>query len=204
MEVVNWLITFYNDLNTFLFQINFCLKQVHTLKQKNTAWCMSYASIYLRFIFKFRISFITCTLHCNRMVHILSFLSFFCCFFLFPWNWWVFGFRPSSIIIKTTEHNVSTTGSVSVLRWGGRHLHCWLPQKQLTSPGDGNRSSFWNTAFSSFLEYQMMDKVQKPSYSECYTTSSEPFRIYFFFSYFSFFFRSPLKYSTYAFGHGWA
>jgi hypothetical protein len=30
------------------------------------------------------------------------------------------------------------------------------------------------------LEYRMMEKVQKPSNSVCYTTSSEPFRIYFY------------------------
>jgi hypothetical protein len=29
-----------------------------------------------------------------------------------------------------------------------------------------------------FLEYRMMDKVQEPSNSVCYTPSSEPFRIY--------------------------
>jgi hypothetical protein len=28
------------------------------------------------------------------------------------------------------------------------------------------------------LEYRTMEKVQKPSNSECYTPSSEPFRIY--------------------------
>jgi hypothetical protein len=31
------------------------------------------------------------------------------------------------------------------------------------SPEDGNKSSFWNVVFSSFLEYQTMDKGQKPS-----------------------------------------
>jgi hypothetical protein len=30
------------------------------------------------------------------------------------------------------------------------------------------------------LEYRMMEKVQEPSNSECYTPSSEPFRIYYF------------------------
>jgi hypothetical protein len=30
------------------------------------------------------------------------------------------------------------------------------------------------------LEYRAMDEVQKPSNPECYTPSSEPFRIYFF------------------------
>jgi hypothetical protein len=31
-------------------------------------------------------------------------------------DYWVFGFCPSSGILKTTEYNVSETGSVSVLR----------------------------------------------------------------------------------------
>jgi hypothetical protein len=30
-------------------------------------------------------------------------------------------FCPLSSILKTTEHDVLETGSVSVLRWGGRH-----------------------------------------------------------------------------------
>jgi hypothetical protein len=34
--------------------------------------------------------------------------------------------------------------------------------------------------FSNFLECWTMDKVQKLSNSECYTLSSEPFRIYLF------------------------
>jgi hypothetical protein len=34
-------------------------------------------------------------------------------------GYWVFGLCPSSCILKNTkEHNVSETGSVSVLRWG--------------------------------------------------------------------------------------
>jgi hypothetical protein len=32
---------------------------------------------------------------------------------------WVFGLCPSSGILKTIEHNVSESGFVSVLRWGG-------------------------------------------------------------------------------------
>jgi hypothetical protein len=34
---------------------------------------------------------------------------------------------------------------------------------------DGNRPSFWNVLFSSYLEFQTMDKVQNPSNSEYYT-----------------------------------
>jgi hypothetical protein len=46
----------------------------------------------------------------------------------------------------------------------------------LTSPKDGNRPGFRCCVFW-FLEYQLMDRVQKPSNSECYTPSSEPFII---------------------------
>jgi hypothetical protein len=35
-------------------------------------------------------------------------------------NYWVFGLCPSSGILKYREHNVSETGSVSVLRSGGK------------------------------------------------------------------------------------
>jgi hypothetical protein len=42
----------------------------------------------------------------------------------------------------------------------------------------GNWIYFHPQGFSSFLEFQMMDKVQKPSNSACYTSLSEPFRLY--------------------------
>jgi hypothetical protein len=43
-------------------------------------------------------------------------------------NYWVFGLCPSSGILETRKHNVSETGSVSVLKWGGGiHLHCSAP-----------------------------------------------------------------------------
>jgi hypothetical protein len=47
-------------------------------------------------------------------------------------NYCVFGPLPSSGILETRKNNVSETGSVSVLRWGGRHLLCWVPYKQVT------------------------------------------------------------------------
>jgi hypothetical protein len=34
-------------------------------------------------------------------------------------NYWIFGLCPSSGIVETIKHNVSETGSVSVLRWEG-------------------------------------------------------------------------------------
>jgi hypothetical protein len=40
-------------------------------------------------------------------------------------NYWIFGLSPTSgIQKKTKEHNVSDTGSLSVLRRGRRYLPC--------------------------------------------------------------------------------
>jgi hypothetical protein len=92
---------------------------------------------------------------------------------------WDFELCPMSSILKTWEHNTSETGSVSVLRWGGRHLLSCVPYIELTSISDfGN----WNLQFKKccvllFLEYQTTNKVQNPSNSECYRPLSEPFRI---------------------------
>jgi hypothetical protein len=36
------------------------------------------------------------------------------------WNYLVFGLCPSSGFLKTREHNVKETGSIPVLRWGGK------------------------------------------------------------------------------------
>jgi hypothetical protein len=45
----------------------------------------------------------------------------------FAQSYWVLGLRPSSGILETRNHKFSETGSVSVLRWYGRHLLCWVP-----------------------------------------------------------------------------
>jgi hypothetical protein len=76
-------------------------------------------------------------------------------------NYWIFGFCPSSGILKTREHNVSETGSVSVLRKGETptllgpleraNLNHW--SGEYVSPPlieDVNRSSFRNVFFSNF------------------------------------------------------
>jgi hypothetical protein len=42
-------------------------------------------------------------------------------------NYMIFGLCRSSCILKTREHNVSETEYVSVLRWMGRQLLCWVP-----------------------------------------------------------------------------
>jgi hypothetical protein len=44
-----------------------------------------------------------------------------------------FGLCPLSRILKTRKHDVSKTGSVAFLRWGGRHLPWWVHRKELTS-----------------------------------------------------------------------
>jgi hypothetical protein len=81
----------------------------------------------------------------------------------FAQNYWVFGLRPSSGILETRKHNVSETGSVSVLRLGEGRKHIRFPKRCVFK----------------FLKYRTMGKVQKPSNSEYYTPSSEPFRINF-------------------------
>jgi hypothetical protein len=35
-------------------------------------------------------------------------------------NYWVFGLFPSSGILESRKHNVLETGSISILRWGGK------------------------------------------------------------------------------------
>jgi hypothetical protein len=38
-------------------------------------------------------------------------------------NYWVFGLFPSSGILGTRKHDVSETGSISVLRYGGEDTY---------------------------------------------------------------------------------
>jgi hypothetical protein len=44
-------------------------------------------------------------------------------------NYWGFGLCPSSGILKTRKHNVSETGSIYVLRWGGDTYPIMSPRK---------------------------------------------------------------------------
>jgi hypothetical protein len=84
-----------------------------------------------------------------------------------------FGLFPSSDILENRKYDVSETalrlalskgpnwvGVVSLFNWG---------RKQIQFPK-------CRVLYS--LEYQTMEKVQKPSNSVCYTPSSEPFRIW--------------------------
>jgi hypothetical protein len=50
----------------------------------------------------------------------------------FGQKYWVLILCPSSAILETRKHNVSETGSVSILRWWGRHPLCSVPYKELT------------------------------------------------------------------------
>jgi hypothetical protein len=62
-------------------------------------------------------------------------------------NYWVLGLFPSSGILQNRKHDVSETGSVSVLRWGGGgKTHIQLGPLE--------------------REYRTMEKVQKPSNSK--------------------------------------
>jgi hypothetical protein len=80
-------------------------------------------------------------------------------------NYWVSGLCPSSGILNTRKHDVSETGSFSVLRQRERHLLSWVPQKELTlitkkktpwsesasqlyRPGDRRFSAKWLPTFA--------------------------------------------------------
>jgi hypothetical protein len=88
------------------------------------------------------------------------------------------GFWTFSIVWYSREHDVSETGSVSVLRWMGQgrptqlgpleranlnHWRCLLFHLHLRTEID----PVFET--SCCLEYQTMEKVQKPSNSVLYT-----------------------------------
>jgi hypothetical protein len=81
-------------------------------------------------------------------------------------NYWVFGLYPSLGIPETRKHDISETGSISILRWRGEktptqlgpleraNLNHFLrgPTEFASSPPsheDENRSSFRNVMFSS-------------------------------------------------------
>lgn len=71
------------------------------------------------------------------------------------------------LLIFQTEHSISATGSISILRWKGEEAHTYLFTWRR------KWSMFWNAVFRS--EYQMMNKVQKPTNPECDIPSSYPF-----------------------------
>jgi hypothetical protein len=89
----------------------------------------------------------------------------------------VFCNLPVVGIKKTRVRNTSKTGPV--IQWLRLDLTKGTNRVGVSPwPENRNRSSFRNVIFSSYLEYRTMDRVHKPSVSECYAPSSEPFRLY--------------------------
>jgi hypothetical protein len=111
-------------------------------------------------------------------------------------------FSTSSTVQNSTYYKPRRFGNricFSHRMRGGRHLstllrlvekpinHCsWLAHSKgpikicvsVPSTEDGNRSSFRNAAFSSYVEFQTTEKVQKSSGYECHTRSLQSFRSY--------------------------
>jgi hypothetical protein len=100
-------------------------------------------------------------------------------------NHWVCVLCSLSGTLNKIKHNILDTGSVSVLGEGRETptlfdssiIESALSKEpnrvgvSCPSPGDGNRSSFRNVVFSTYLEFWLTDKVHKPNYSEiqsCY------------------------------------
>jgi hypothetical protein len=89
-------------------------------------------------------------------------------------NYWGFGLCPSSGILKTRKHNISETGSFSVLRWRGEDTYSvGSLEKNLSkgpnwvgvfppSPENGNRSNFRNVVLSSFSNTGRWTKLKPP------------------------------------------
>jgi hypothetical protein len=111
-------------------------------------------------------------------------------------NLWTFSIVWNTIEQKRSGNWICFRLQVS----GGGHLLCWVPPKERTSitgplrlvlskrsnriwvflllPEEVNGFNWWNDVFSSYLEFRAMYKVQKPSYSESYTPSSQPSKFY--------------------------
>jgi hypothetical protein len=82
-------------------------------------------------------------------------------------DYWVFGFCSSSSILKYTQW-LRLAVSNGPSRVGVSHP-LTRGRKQIQFP---------KRVILCLVEYQTMDKVQKPSNPECYIPSSEPFRIW--------------------------
>jgi hypothetical protein len=49
-----------------------------------------------------------------------------------------------SSVLENIKRNISETGPVSILRWGGRHLFSCVPEKELTSITGGAATQYEN------------------------------------------------------------
>jgi hypothetical protein len=133
---------------------------------------------------------------CSNPTAVRIFIAFSCkhvidCCCCYNWevsvNWGLQGFWTLSIVwySKNThkKHNVSETGSVAVIRWGGgRHLLPWVSRNHSIGPTPHLRTETHPVSEQLrsvvLLEYKTVDNVQKPCNPECYAPSSEPFIIY--------------------------
>jgi hypothetical protein len=115
-----------------------------------------------------------------------------CIYRMYTQSHWVCGLCPSCRILNNHKTQsfwnwISFRVQVRV----GRDLPCWAQLLRsafskrsnrlgvsIPSLEDGNRSNFRNVVCSAWLGFRTMNKIHKPSDSECYTTSSEPFRCY--------------------------
>jgi hypothetical protein len=98
-----------------------------------------------------------------------------------PKNYWVFGLFPSSGNLQNRKHDVSETGSVSVLKWEGKTpTQLVLLERANFNQWGRKQFQFPKRRVFYFIENRTIEKAQKPSNSVCYTPSSEPFRIYIF------------------------
>jgi hypothetical protein len=95
-------------------------------------------------------------------------------------NYWAFGLFQSSSILENREHDISETGSVSVLLQWLRLAFSKGPN-WVSSPlfiSGRKQIHFPRRRVPCSVKYRTIEKVQKPSYSVCYTPSSESFRIH--------------------------
>jgi hypothetical protein len=81
-------------------------------------------------------------------------------------KYWVSELCPSSIVLNTGKHNVSETGTISVLRWEGGDTLLGSLEKANLNHWTRSQLQFPVHCTFYYLEFRMIDKVQKPSNSE--------------------------------------
>jgi hypothetical protein len=88
---------------------------------------------------------------------------------------------PAAVLRHSTLTPKETTHPANLSKLSIQQIGNGLKQAEgisLPSPEDGNRYSFWNVMFSTYLEFWRTDKVHEPSDSYCYMSWSQPFRFY--------------------------
>jgi hypothetical protein len=82
-------------------------------------------------------------------------------------NHWVSGLRPSSSILKSIKYSILETGSISILRWGGKRERETDRQTAtllgpLESANLNSDPIFQNVVFSSFYNIGWLTKSRNP------------------------------------------